>query len=123
MRGSGAGRGAEDGEELLAAVWVGDEGDWLIAECVEEFVWGERCWCGEWFGGGEVRLGGGGGDELGDEGGGDGEDGGGGEGVAERLTALGETACGGDEVVGGGGGRGEVGEEIVRVHGVWRRGA
>jgi hypothetical protein len=123
VRGSGAGRGAEDGEELLAAVWVGDEGDWLIAEGVEEFVWGEWWWSGEWLGGGEVRLGGGGGNELGDEGGGDGEDGGGGEGVAERLAALGETACGGDEVVGGGGGRGEVGEEIFRVHAVWRRGA
>ena len=77
MRGSGVGRGAEDGEELLAAVWVGDKGDWLIAEGVEEFVWGERCWCGEWLVGGEVRLWGGGGDELGDEGGGDGEEGGG----------------------------------------------
>lgn len=123
VRGSGAGRGAEDGDELLAAVWVGDEGDGLIAEGVEEFVWGERCWCGDWLGGGEVRLGGGWGEELGDEGGGDGEDGGGGEGFVERLAAVGETACGGDEVVGGGGGRGEVGEEIVRVHVVWRRGA
>jgi hypothetical protein len=33
---------AEDGEELLAAVGVGDEGDGLIAEGVEEFVGAPR---------------------------------------------------------------------------------
>ena len=110
VTGPGARRGAEDGEELLAAVWVGDEGDWLFAEGVEEFVWGERWWSGEWLGGGKVRWEGCWGDELGDDGGGDGEDGGCGEGVAEGLPAVGETACGGDEGVDG-------------VHGVWRRGA
>ena len=66
VRGSGARRGAEDGEELLASVGVGDEGDGLVAEGVEEFVGGERCWCGEWLGGGEGRGAGGGDDELGD---------------------------------------------------------
>jgi hypothetical protein len=32
----------QDGEELLAAVGVGDEGDGLIAEGVEEFVGAPR---------------------------------------------------------------------------------
>ena len=115
--------GAEDGEELLAAVGVGDKGDGLIAEGVEEFVGGERCRSGEGLNDGKGRGAGGGDDELGDEGGGDGEDGGGGKALAERPAAMGETAGGGDEVVRGRRGGSEAVEEIVRIHELWRRGA